>query len=241
MSAIEKTLESMFQASVGTDEARQNYTALLQGAVAMARMINVSPFTVIFDMLRQDMTTTLASLDHRDPSIDEELLVSNANLGRYAHLQSLKTVAGIYKNNAEAPQRESSVRKSVDATTKHIFGIAFSGSKKAGFYNLGALADGVDPASPIHAATTELKLLMLGKSDFEEVAEESFVIEEQAEGQLLITPRYEIYRSDEAKFCPATGMRIQTPDGLRSALFMSMQLVGDVVVEEIILNNQRAL
>lgn len=233
MSNTVDTIEKLFEKQVGSEAAREDFRATLSGAAKMARNTGVNPYNFILEMMEMDMGVEIALLKIEDPTVDRGRLVENASLGRFAQLQTLQTIGAIYTKRPDLTHYRSTVERSVDAATRHVFEIAFAGSRAAGFVNLESMAAGTDPSSIDSKLMTVRKMASRGNNDFGSVSEDFFTAVVNPEGQLDVRPRYDVYKSDEGMLCPATGARVDVDNTSRSALFTSMQILSGVVVADV--------
>ena len=151
----------------------------------------------------------------------------NAELGGHLVVSGLRTLGNIYETDAKVPQKLPGVRQSTARVLSHIHAAAFTG-KFVGFFNVAALGYGTNPRRP----WTPVPVAEAAKPS-KSVHRNSFTVETDEQGQLIIRPRYKYIGRILNRRCPATHARVERGGHPRSALFAFINTIGEVAVEKI--------
>lgn len=238
----EQAVLAMYDRMLGSQSARDEYREGLCLGVNRAYRSETNMYEALATSAFRLMRECLGDIEGVDDNLAINISV-NASKGLKAHAAGLSTVGRLYIENAGSnPQPEAVVMDSVDAVSKHIFAIAFSGSVRAGSRNLRSLMEGQPPAFVAGYAADVLpaaRAAKLGK-DYG-FSPDSFIVKIDNAGHISVKPRYSILRegarqsktADNTSRCDGTKARVEIDGSIRSALATQLDIAGDVAVKEI--------
>lgn len=159
-------------------------------------------------------------------------LKANGATGARLTVTATAALARTYTRRALYAQPYSHVSANLDATLRHIKGIAHSDALAAAI-SIGGMASNINPRSTSLGPFAAFAFIL--SRHFNIPLDRSFSIAEDSEtGALTIKPRYQRARGTTNRHCPAATIKLsQSESGAPSALLTCMRVIGSVALHEI--------
>lgn len=245
-------VQMFITATVGTPEIKAEFQSVLHNALDNERAVQehtprwrrpaIDPYSLVYKstegVLHDVQTQHILIVKPRDHAPISKSF-NNSLTGARITLQAMSGLEGVYGTFPDVVHNRSNVERNMCRILRMTHSIAFGDAPTASF-NLKALKYGVDPADKREA------LLQISRSSQHHTRKRgyefsfdnaSFAIEQDADGQLQISPKFELLKSPkDSPRCPATDTRVEgkEPDApSRPGLHAFIRAIGEVVLDGI--------